>query len=142
MLLNPAIFPGPIQGRALPAPIGRVLARRAELGLTTTALGRVSQAGLYGMALAPSGSSVPTRPRANRKSPRRSRAKRADPSARDDSVYSVYTEYGIELKTWFAENTSGRITYLVSAWPWHCERRIIERDGLVSFQVTIHHEDR
>ena len=89
------------------------------------------------MALAPSGNSVPSRPRANRKSPRRSRAKRADPSARDDSVY---TEYGIELKTWFAENTSGRITYLVSAWPWHYERRIIERDGLVSFQVTIHLE--
>jgi hypothetical protein len=49
-------------------------------------------------------------------------------------------DFGIELKTWLAASESERNSYHVWVWPWNHERRVIERDGLVSLQVTICHE--
>jgi hypothetical protein len=52
-----------------------------------------------------------------------------------------YDSYGIVLKTWFAEKGSESI-YNVLVSGWSDLRRIIERDGLISFQVTVHSQDR
>ena len=50
--------------------------------------------------------------------------------------------YGIELKPWFAANSeSERNSYCAEVFGWQYGRRVIERDGLLSLQVTIHHED-
>ena len=54
----------------------------------------------------------------------------------------VYDRYGIVLKTWFAEESEPRKnSYSVIVWGWKYHRRIIERDGLISFQVTVHSQD-
>jgi hypothetical protein len=54
----------------------------------------------------------------------------------------VYDRYGIVLKTWFAEASEFRKnSYSVIVWGWNYHRRIIERDGLISFQVTVHGQD-
>jgi len=52
----------------------------------------------------------------------------------------VYDRYGIVLKTWCAaeEGESRKNSYSVIVWGWNYHRRIIERDGLISFQVTVH----
>jgi hypothetical protein len=55
----------------------------------------------------------------------------------------VYHRYGIVLKTWFAsgsESTENSYHVLVCGWNYH--RWIMERDGLISFQVTVHGQDR
>jgi hypothetical protein len=52
-------------------------------------------------------------------------------------------DYGIELKTWFdRKDSESEKTRYVTVYPWHYERRIIERDGLISLQVTVHPDDR
>ena len=48
-----------------------------------------------------------------------------------------YDRYGIVLRTSFAAVQSEPI-YNVLVWGWGNQRRIIERDGLISFQVTVH----
>jgi hypothetical protein len=55
-----------------------------------------------------------------------------------------YDSYGIVLKTWFAakKSESKKNSYSVIVWGWNDHRRIIERDGLISFQVTVHSQDR
>jgi hypothetical protein len=55
----------------------------------------------------------------------------------------VYDSYGIVLKTWFAakRSESKKNSYYVVVWEWNYHRRIIERDGLISFQVTVHCRD-
>jgi hypothetical protein len=53
----------------------------------------------------------------------------------------VYDTYGIVLKTWFAEEGS-ESSYNVLVSGWSDLRRIIEKDGLISFQVTVHSQDR
>ena len=55
-----------------------------------------------------------------------------------------YDAYGIVLKTWFApkENESRENSYEVYVSGWSHSRRLIERDGLVSFQVTVHSQER
>jgi hypothetical protein len=51
----------------------------------------------------------------------------------------AYDRYGITIKNGFAA-TAGESTksYHVSVRGWNYERRIIERDGLISLQVTVH----
>jgi hypothetical protein len=57
----------------------------------------------------------------------------------------AYESYGITVKAWFAECTNSYFAP-VFAWDerrqelWNYERRIIARDGLVSLQVTVHHD--
>jgi hypothetical protein len=53
-------------------------------------------------------------------------------------------DYGIELKTWSAAKNgeSNKNSYYVRVWVWSHLRRVIERDGLISLQVTLHQEDR
>ena len=55
-----------------------------------------------------------------------------------------YDSYGIVLKTWFAakKSESKKNSYSVKVWGWDDHRRMIERDGLISFQVTVHSQDR
>ncbi len=55
----------------------------------------------------------------------------------------VYDSNGIVLKTWFAAkgSESKNNSYYVIVWGWNYHRRIIERDGLISFQVTVHSHD-
>ena len=55
------------------------------------------------------------------------------------NTYDKY--YGIELKTWFGASEPERNCYRIDVMGWHYSRRVIERDGLISLQVTIHHED-
>ena len=56
---------------------------------------------------------------------------------------NVYDSYGIVLKPWFAAKGSESKTnsYYVMVWGWSKLRRIIKRDGLISFQVTVHHKE-
>ena len=49
--------------------------------------------------------------------------------------------YGIVVKTGFATMGTESNSYYVIVENWHYDRRIIERDGLISFQVTVHPED-
>jgi hypothetical protein len=52
----------------------------------------------------------------------------------------IYESYGIVPKTWFAAkgSESKNNSYYVMVWGWSDRRRIIKRDGLISFQVTVH----
>jgi len=52
-----------------------------------------------------------------------------------DDVYD-----DIAPKPWFAATGSEKI-YYVTVWGWSHSRRVIERDGLVCFQVTVHNQD-
>jgi hypothetical protein len=56
----------------------------------------------------------------------------------------IYDSYGIVLKTWFAakKSESKNHSYYVRVWGWDHQRRIIERDGLICFQVTVHSQER
>ena len=56
----------------------------------------------------------------------------------------IYDRYGIVLKTWAAVkgSESEENIYNVTVCGWSYLRRIIERDGLISFQVTVHGQDR
>lgn len=47
---------------------------------------------------------------------------------------------GIAPKTWFAATGSEK-SYNVIVWGWSRSRRVIERDGLVCFQVTVHNQE-
>jgi hypothetical protein len=49
--------------------------------------------------------------------------------------------YGIAVKPWFATMGTESKSYYVIVETWHYDRRIIERDGLISLQVTVHCED-
>jgi hypothetical protein len=55
----------------------------------------------------------------------------------------VYDRYGIVPKPWFAAkgSESKNNSYYVMVWGWSRLRRIIKRDGLISFQVTVHHRE-
>ena len=55
----------------------------------------------------------------------------------DDESY-----YGIEVKAWCGAKGTESNSYYVIVENWHYDRRIIERDGLISLQVTVHCEDR
>jgi hypothetical protein len=52
---------------------------------------------------------------------------------------NVHDSYGIVLKPWFAAKgcESKNNSYYVRVLEWSRLRRIIERDGLISFQVTV-----
>jgi hypothetical protein len=53
-----------------------------------------------------------------------------------------YDIYGIVLKTWSAkENESRENSYRVEVSGWYHSRRLIERDDLISFQVTVDSHD-
>jgi hypothetical protein len=54
-----------------------------------------------------------------------------------------YDSNEIALKTWFdgKDSESGKTRY-VTVIPWNYGRRLIERDGLISLQVTVHRDDR
>jgi len=56
---------------------------------------------------------------------------------------NVYDRYGIVLKPWFAakESESENSSYYVMVLGWSYLRWIIERDGLISFQVTVHNRE-
>src|SRR5215207_2131157 len=56
-----------------------------------------------------------------------------------DDDYDSY--YGIAVKRWFGAKRTESNSYYVIVENWHYDRRIIERDGLISFQVTVHCED-
>ena len=56
-----------------------------------------------------------------------------------DDDYESY--YGIEVKTWCGAKGTESNSYYVIVEGWRDERRIIKRDGLISFQVTVHPED-
>lgn len=56
-----------------------------------------------------------------------------------DDDYDSY--YGIAVKSWFGAKGTESNSYYVIVENWHYDRRIIERDGLISFQVTVHCED-
>jgi hypothetical protein len=47
---------------------------------------------------------------------------------------------GIAPKTWFGAN-GGEKSYYVLVWEWNYARQVIERDGLICFQVTVHCQD-
>ena len=53
-------------------------------------------------------------------------------------------DYGIELKAWSDGKDSEfeKRYYYATIYPWSYNRRIIERDGLISLQVTVHPDDR
>jgi hypothetical protein len=54
-------------------------------------------------------------------------------------IEDAYDKYGITVKNGFAATASESTkSYHVSVRGWNYERRIIERDGLISFQVTVH----
>jgi hypothetical protein len=54
-----------------------------------------------------------------------------------------YERNGITLKPWFAakESESMENSYYVTVWGWYYDRRVIERDGLICFQVTVHSQE-
>jgi hypothetical protein len=56
----------------------------------------------------------------------------------------AYDSYGITLKPWFvAKGTkSKQKSYNVIVVGWKEQRRVIETDGLISFQVTVHRPER
>ena len=56
----------------------------------------------------------------------------------------AYDSYGITLKPWFAAKgtKSKQNSYNVIVVGWQYQRRVIERDGLISFQVTVHRPER
>ena len=49
--------------------------------------------------------------------------------------------YAIAVKTGFGAVGAESKSYYVIVETWHYDRRIIERDGLISLQVTVHCED-
>jgi hypothetical protein len=57
----------------------------------------------------------------------------------ETEIEDAYDSYGITVKNGFAA-TAGESTksYHVSVHGWNYQRRIIERDGLISFQVIVH----
>jgi hypothetical protein len=48
------------------------------------------------------------------------------------------SHYGIVVKTGFGAKLSDKNSRYVRVSGWRNDRRIIERDGLISFQVTVH----
>jgi hypothetical protein len=56
-----------------------------------------------------------------------------------DDDYDSY--YGIAVKTWFGPKGNEKNSRYVNVCGWHYGRWIIERDGLISFQVTVHSQE-
>jgi hypothetical protein len=51
---------------------------------------------------------------------------------------NVYDDYGVVLKPWFAaQGSESKNSYHVNVLGWRYPRRIMFRDGLISFQVTV-----